>query len=174
MHPYLARREGVEEITYLDSRLIPVLERTLGVPLFQEQMLKIAMVMADFSGDEAEELRRALSYHRSQERMQRVEQKLRNALRANEVSDEVASKILAAITSFALYGFPESHAISFALITYASSWLKVHRPAEFYVGLLNNQPMGFYTPATLIKDAQRQRIKMRSSFRPGFRMVMHR
>jgi error-prone DNA polymerase len=162
MHPYLARREGVEEITYLDSRLIPVLERTLGIPLFQEQMLKIAMVMANFSGDEAEELRRALSYHRSQERMQRVEQKLRHALRANEVSDEVASKILAAITSFALYGFPESHAISFALITYASSWLKVHRPAEFYVGLLNNQPMGFYSPATLIKDAQRQRIKMRS------------
>ncbi len=162
MHPYLARREGVEEITYLDSRLIPVLERTLGIPLFQEQMLKIAMVMANFSGDEAEELRRALSYHRSQERMQRVEQKLRHALRANEVSDEVASKILAAITSFALYGFPESHAISFALITYASSWLKVHWPAEFYVGLLNNQPMGFYSPATLIKDAQRQGIKMRS------------
>jgi error-prone DNA polymerase len=162
MHPYLARREGVEEITYLDSRLIPVLERTLGIPLFQEQMLKIAMVMANFSGDEAEELRRALSYHRSQERMQRVEQKLRLALRANDVSDEVASKILAAITSFALYGFPESHAISFALITYASSWLKVHCPAEFYVGLLNNQPMGFYSPATLIKDAQRQGIKMRS------------
>jgi error-prone DNA polymerase len=162
MHPYLARREGVEEITYLDSRLIPVLERTLGIPLFQEQMLKIAMVMANFSGDEAEELRRALSYHRSQERMQRVEQKLRRALHANEVTDEVANKILAAITSFALYGFPESHAISFALITYASSWLKVHRPAEFYVGLLNNQPMGFYSPATLIKDAQRQKLKLRS------------
>jgi len=120
------------------------------------------MVMANFSGDEAEELRRALSYHRSQERMHRVEQKLRLALRANEVSDEVAEKILSAITSFALYGFPESHAISFALISYASSWLKVHRPAEFYVGLLNNQPMGFYTPATLIKDAQRHRIKIRS------------
>src|ERR1700676_2479571 len=162
MHPFLARREGLEAITYLDSRLIPVLERTLGVPLFQEQMLKIAMVMADFSGDEAEELRRALSYHRSQERMQRVEQKLRAALRANDVNDEVAEKILSAISSFALYGFPESHAISFALITYASSWLKVHRPAEFYVGLLNNQPIGFDAPATLIKDAQRHRIKIRS------------
>jgi error-prone DNA polymerase len=160
MHPFLARREGLEAITYLDSRLIPVLERTLGVPLFQEQMLKIAMVMADFSGNEAEELRRALSYHRSQERMQRVEKKLRDALRAKDVNDEVAEKILAAITSFALYGFPESHAISFALIAYASSWLKVHRPAEFYVGLLNNQPMGFYAPATLIKDAQRHRIKV--------------
>src|ERR1700758_2476462 len=160
MHPYLARREGIEEITYLDSRLVPVLERTLGVPLFQEQMLKMAMVMANFSGDEAEELRRALSYHRSQERMQRVEKKLRLALRANDVSDEVAEKILSAISSFALYGFPESHAISFALITYASSWLKVHRPAEFFVALLNNQPMGFYAPATLIKDAQRHRIKV--------------
>jgi len=161
MHPYLARREGIETVTYLDPRLTPVLERTLGIPLFQEQMLKIAMVMANFSGDEAEELRRALSFHRSQERMQRVETKLRSALRANRVNDEVAEKILAAITSFALYGFPESHAISFALITYASSWLKVHRPAEFYVGLLNNQPMGFYSPATLIKDAQRRGLKIR-------------
>jgi error-prone DNA polymerase len=161
MHPYLARREGIEAVTYLDPRLIPVLERTLGVPLFQEQMLKIAMVMANFSGDEAEELRRALSYHRSQERMQRVETKLRSALHSNGVNEEVAEKILAAITSFALYGFPESHAISFALITYASSWLKVHRPAEFFVGLLNNQPMGFYSPATLIKDAQRGGLKIR-------------
>src|SRR6202790_662275 len=161
VHPYLNRRAEREEVTYYDDRLKLVLERTLGVPLFQEQMLKIAMVMADFSGDEAEELRRALSYHRSQERMQRVETKLRAALRANDVNDEVAEKILSAISSFALYGFPESHAISFALITYASSWLKVHRPAEFYVGLLNNQPIGFDAPATLIKDAQRQRIKVR-------------
>ena len=161
MHPYLARREGLEAITYLDPRLIPVLERTLGVPLFQEQMLKIAMVMANFSGDEAEELRRALSYHRSQERMERVEKKLRAALMANKVTNDVAEQIISAITSFALYGFPESHAISFALIAYASSWLKVHRPAEFYVGLLNNQPMGFYSPATLIKDAQRHHLHVR-------------
>jgi len=160
MHPYLARREGSEEITYLDERLVPVLERTLGVPLFQEQMLKIAMVMANFTGNEAEELRRALSFHRSQERMQRVAQKLRQALTENQVSEAVAEKILAAISSFALYGFPESHAISFALIAYASSWLKVHRPAEFYVSLLNNQPMGFYAPATLIKDAQRHQIRV--------------
>jgi error-prone DNA polymerase len=132
MHPYLARREGTEPISYLDDRLKPVLERTLGVPLFQEQMLKIAMVMANFSGAEAEELRRALSYHRSQERMQRVEKKLRTALAANQVEPKVAEEIVAAITSFALYGFPESHAISFALIAYASSWLKVHlcRPTQ--------------------------------------------
>jgi error-prone DNA polymerase len=160
MHPYLARRQGEEPITYLDDRLIPVLKRTLGVPLFQEQMLKIAMVMANFTGDEAEELRRALSFHRSQERMQRVERKLRLALKANGVSDEVAQKIIAAITSFALYGFPESHAISFALITYASSWMKVHRPAEFYTSLINNQPMGFYSSATLIQDAQRRKIRV--------------
>jgi len=160
MHPYLARREGTEEITYLDARLVPVLERTLGVPLFQEQMLKIAMVMANFTGDEAEELRRALSFHRSQERMQRVAKKLRKALADNQVSEEVSEKILAAISSFALYGFPESHAISFGLIAYASSWLKVHRPAEFYVSLLNNQPMGFYAPATLIKDAQRHQLRI--------------
>lgn len=161
MHPYLARREGLEPVTFLDPRLVPVLERTLGVPLFQEQMLKIAMVMANFSGDEAEELRRALSFHRSQERMQRVGEKLRRALYSNGVSEEVTEKLLAAITSFALYGFPESHAISFALITYASSWLKVHRPVEFFVGLLNNQPMGFYAPATLIKDAQRRGLRIR-------------
>jgi error-prone DNA polymerase len=161
MHPYLARREGLEPVTFLDPRLVPVLERTLGVPLFQEQMLKIAMVMANFSGDEAEELRRALSFHRSQERMQRVGEKLRRALYSNGVSEEVSEKLLSAITSFALYGFPESHAISFALITYASSWLKVHRPAEFFVGLLNNQPMGFYAPATLIKDAQRSGLRIR-------------
>ncbi len=160
MHPYMARREGLEPVTYLDSRLIPVLERTLGVPLFQEQMLKIAMIMANFTGQEAEELRRALSFHRSQERMHRVEQKLRDALRANQVNEEIAEKIVAAITSFALYGFPESHAISFALITYASSWLKAHRPAEFYVALLNNQPMGFYSSATLIQDALRHDLKV--------------
>lgn len=161
MHPYLARREGAEPISYLDPRLKPVLERTLGVPLFQEQMLKIAMVMANFSGQEAEELRRALSSYRSQERMQRVKTKLCKALAANHVSTEVIDKIVAAITSFALYGFPESHAISFALIAYASAWLKVHHPAEFYTGLLNNQPMGFYAPATLIKDVQRHGLKIR-------------
>src|SRR5258707_2659214 len=160
MHPYLARREGTESISYLDDRLRPGLERTLGVPLFQEQILKIAMVMANFSGSEAEELRRALSYHRSQERMQRVDKKLRAALAANQVKPKVAEEIVAAITSFALYGFPESHAISFALIAYASSWLKVHRPAEVYVGLLNNQPMGFYSSATLIKDAQRRHLRV--------------
>src|SRR5436309_1000467 len=160
VHPYLARRAGKEPITYYDERLEPVLGRTLGVPLFQEQMLKIAMVMADFSGDEAEELRRALSFHRSEERMQKVSVKLRAAMERKDVAPDKIDKIIHSITSFALYGFPESHAISFAILAYASAYLKVHRAPEFYASLLNNQPMGFYTPATIVKDAQRHGIEV--------------
>ena len=161
VHPYLARRAHKEEITYFDDRLKPVLERTLGVPLFQEQMLKIAMIMANFSGDEAEELRRALSFHRSEERMNRVSLKLRQAMARNQVAPEVIEKVLHSITSFALYGFPESHAISFAILAYGSAYLKAHRPAEFYVSLINNQPMGFYSPATIVKDARRHGVKVK-------------
>jgi len=161
VHPYLNRRAGREEVTYFDERLKPVLERTLGVPLFQEQMLKIAMIMANFSGDEAEELRRALSFHRSQERMNKVSVKLRAAMERNGVAPDAVERILQSITSFALYGFPESHAISFAILAYGSAYLKVHRAAEFYASLLNNQPMGFYAPATLVKDARRHGIRMR-------------
>src|SRR5436190_1373390 len=160
VHPYLARRAGRESVTYFDPRLEPVLKRTLGVPLFQEQMLKIAMVMADFSGDEAEELRRALSFHRSEERMNKVSVKLRAGLMRNNVAPEVIEKIIQSIASFALYGFPESHAISFAILAYGSAYLKVHRAPEFYASLLNNQPMGFYTPATIVKDASRHGIRM--------------
>jgi error-prone DNA polymerase len=159
VHPYLARRAGKEAVTYFDERLKPVLERTLGVPLFQEQMLKIAMIMANFSGDEAEELRRALSFHRSEERMNKVSVKLREAMARNQVAPEVIEKVLHSITSFALYGFPESHAISFAILAYGSAYLKVHRPAEFYASLINNQPMGFYTPATIVKDARRHGVQ---------------
>src|ERR1700757_5044203 len=161
VHPYLARRAGKETISYFDERLKPVLERTLGVPLFQEQMLKIAMIMANFSGDEAEELRRALSFHRSEERMNRVSVKLRDAMARNQVAPDVIEKVLHSITSFALYGFPESHAISFAILAYGSAYLKVHRPAEFYASLINNQPMGFYTPATIVKDGQRHGLKIK-------------
>ncbi|HJT44653.1 MAG TPA: error-prone DNA polymerase [Chthoniobacterales bacterium] len=162
VHPYLNRRAGREPVTYFDDRLKPVLERTLGVPLFQEQMLKIAMIMADFSGDEAEELRRALSFHRSEERMNRVSVKLRAAMERKAVPPENIAKIIQAITSFALYGFPESHAISFAILAYASAYLKVHRAPEFFASLINNQPMGFYTPATIVKDAQRHGVKVKS------------
>jgi error-prone DNA polymerase len=161
VHPYLARRAEKEKITYFDERLKPVLERTLGVPLFQEQMLKIAMIMANFSGDEAEELRRALSFHRSEERMNRVSVKLREAMARNQVAPDVIEKVLHSITSFALYGFPESHAISFAILAYGSAYLKAHRPAEFYASLINNQPMGFYTPATIVKDARRHGVKVK-------------
>jgi error-prone DNA polymerase len=160
VHPYLNRRAGREAVTYFDERLKPILERTLGVPLFQEQMLKIAMIMADFSGSEAEELRRALSFHRSQERMEKVSVKLRAGMQRNNVAPDVIEKILQSITSFALYGFPESHAISFAILAYGSAYLKVHRAPEFYASLLNNQPMGFYTPATIVKDAQRHGVRM--------------
>jgi error-prone DNA polymerase len=161
VHPYLARRAGREPPTYFDPRLKPVLKRTLGVPLFQEQMLKIAMVMADFSGDEAEELRRALSFHRSEERMNKVCAKLRIAMERKGVTADKIDKIVQSISSFALYGFPESHAISFAILAYGSAYLKVHRAPEFYASLLNNQPMGFYTPATIVKDAQRHGLKIK-------------
>ena len=161
MHPYLARRSGQEKINYIHPDLIPTLERTLGVPLFQEQMLKMSMVMADFSGAEAEELRRALSFHRSHDRMEKVCIKLRERLTMKNHSPEVIEQIVNSIQSFAVYGFPESHAISFALLAYASAWFKAHRPAEFVASLLNNQPMGFYSSATLIKDAQRHGLHLR-------------
>ncbi|MFN2508111.1 MAG: DNA polymerase III subunit alpha [Chthoniobacterales bacterium] len=161
VHPYLNRRAGKEPVTFLDPRLEPILGRTLGVPLFQEQLLKIAMIMANFSGDEAEELRRALSFHRSQERMNKVSVKLRAAMEKNNVAPDAIDKILQSITSFALYGFPESHAISFAILAYGSAYLKVHRAPEFYASLLNNQPMGFYSPATIVKDGHRHGLKVK-------------
>src|SRR5205809_508927 len=161
VHPYLARRAGREPVTYFDPRLEPVLGRTLGVPLFQEQMLKIAMIMTDFSGKEAEELRRALSFHRSEERMQKVCAKLRAAMERKDIGPDKIDKIIQSISSFALYGFPESHAISFAILAYGSAYLKVHRAPEFYASLLNNQPMGFYTPATIVKDAQRHGVNIK-------------
>ncbi|MGB0371046.1 MAG: DNA polymerase III subunit alpha [Opitutales bacterium] len=154
-HPYLERRAGKQDITYIDQRLVPVLERTLGIPLFQEQVLKMAMVMANFTGSQAERLRKALSFHRSEVLMNRVKGELEAALTANGVEEDKRAQIVSAISSFALYGFPESHAISFAILAYASAYLKVHYPEEFYTGLLNNQPMGFYSAATLIQDAKR-------------------
>ena len=160
-HPFLRRRTGEEKVTYYDPRLVPVLERTLGVPMFQEQLLQIAMVIADFSAAEAEELRRALSFHRSEEKMQKVLVKLRAAMKHNHVEPDAAERVAKAVGSFALYGFPESHAISFALLAYASAYLKAHRAPEFFAGLLNNQPMGFYSPATLVKDAKRRGVQVR-------------
>ncbi len=163
MHPYLRRRSGREPVTYFDPKLEdvlkPTLQRTLGVPLFQEQMLKMSMDLAGFTGSEAEQLRRALSFHRSHEYMDEACVKLRERMREKGHSLEIIEKIVKSIESFAVYGFPESHAISFALLAYASAWYKVHRAAEFFAALLNNQPMGFYSSATLIKDAQRRGLR---------------
>ena len=159
VHPYLARRRGDEAVTYAHPLLEPVLKRTLGVPLFQEQLLRMAMVVAGFSGGEAEELRRAMGFKRSVKRMQQIETRLRDGMARNGIIGAAADQIVLSITSFALYGFPESHAASFALIVYASAYLKAHFPAAFYTALLNNQPMGFYHPATLVKDAQRHGVR---------------
>ncbi|MEZ5304176.1 MAG: hypothetical protein R3F11_26565 [Verrucomicrobiales bacterium] len=161
VHPYLNRRNGREPVDYIDDRFNATLERTLGVPIFQEQILQMAMIIADFTGSEAEELRRAISFHRSDERMAKVLQKLTAAMRRKGVPPQTQDRVVKSIRSFALYGFPESHAISFALLAYASAWLKAHRAPEFYAALLNNQPMGFYSPATLVKDARRHGIRVR-------------
>jgi error-prone DNA polymerase len=159
VHPYLKRRRGDEPVSYPHPSLKPILERTLGVPLFQEQLLRLAMVAAGFSGGEAEELRRAFGFKRSQKRMQQLEGKLRSGMERQGITGEPAEEILRSITSFALYGFPESHAASFALLVYASAYLKAHYPAAFYTAMLNNQPMGFYHPSTLVKDAQRHGVR---------------
>ncbi len=160
VNPFLQRRMGREPITYPHPSLEPVLARTLGVPLFQEQLLRMAMVVAGFSGGEAEELRRAMGFKRSEKRMKEIEAKLRAGMERNGISREAQEQIVLSITSFALYGFPESHAASFALIAYASAYLKCHYLAAFTAALLNNQPMGFYRPATIVKDAQRHGLKI--------------
>jgi error-prone DNA polymerase len=185
VHPYLKRRQGRELPQCLHPSLEPVLARTLGVPLFQEQLLRMAMIAAGFSGGEAEELRRAFGFKRSELRMKDIEIKLRAGMAKKGIEAETQDKIVKAITSFALYGFPESHAASFALLAYASAFLKCHYLAAFTAALLNNQPMGFYQPATLVKDAQRHGLKihpidvMRSDwlctlekYKPGFALRM--
>src|ERR1035438_3550055 len=159
--PYLKRRQGKEPVTYPHESLIPVLHRTLGVPLFQEQLLKLAMICANFSGGEAEELRRALGSKRSRQRMIEIEAKLRAGMTANAIPPQTQDQIVKFISSFALYGFPESHAASFALIAYASAFLKVRYLAAFTAALLNNWPMGFYHPATVVKDAQRHGLRVK-------------
>jgi len=160
VHPYLNRRLGREPVKYSHPSLEPVLKRTLGVPLFQEQLLKMAMICAGFSGGEAEELRRAFGFKRSEARMKEVEVKLRQGMTRNGIGAKAQDEIVQSITSFALYGFPESHAASFALIAYASAYLKCHYLTAFTAATLNNQPMGFYQPFTIIKDAQRHGLKV--------------
>ena len=159
VHPYLNRRAGREAVVYDHPLLEPILKRTLGVPLFQEQLLRMAMVVANFTGGQAEDLRRAMGFKRSEKRMLQLESLLRDGMATNGITGEAADRIVRAITAFALYGFPESHAASFALLAYASAYFKAHYPAAFYTALLNNQPMGFYHPATLVKDAQRHGVR---------------
>jgi error-prone DNA polymerase len=161
VHPYLRRRNGLEPVQYAHPSLEPILKRTLGVPLFQEQLLRMAMVVAGFTGGEAEELRRAMGFKRSRVKMEAIEGRLREGMRQRGITGEAADAIVRSITSFALYGFPESHAASFALLAYASAYLKAHHPAAFVCSLLNNQPMGFYHPFTLVKDAQRHGARFR-------------
>ncbi len=161
MNPYMERRQGRQEVRYPHPLLEPVLRRTLGVPLFQEQLLRIAMTIANFTGGEAEELRRALGSRRSADKMKVLEMKLRSGMDANGVGAHAQEEIVQSISSFALYGFPESHAASFALIAYASAWLKFHYLGAFTAAILNNQPMGFYSPAVLVKDAQRHGLRIK-------------
>jgi len=161
VNPYLKRRQGREAVDFLHPSLKPVLKRTLGVPLFQEQLLRMAMIAAGFTGGQAEELRRALGFKRSEQRMKEIEIKLRCGMDKNGITSEAQEKIVQSITSFALYGFPESHAASFALLAYASAYLKCHYLAAFIAAILNNQPMGFYQPDSLVRDAQRHGLKVK-------------
>lgn len=165
LHPYLQRRiEKRNNLAFKPDCIHPLckstLERTLGVPLFQEQMLGMAMKVADFNGTQADDLRRALSFKRDDKRMQEVIKHLREGMERNNIPEEAQEKIIHATGTFALYGFPESHAISFAHLAFASCWLKVHHPAEFYVGLINNQPMGFYSVNTLLQDAKHRGMRI--------------
>ncbi len=161
MHPYMRRRQKKEAVTYPVPSLEPVLRRTLGVPLFQEQLLRMAMVVGKFTGTEAEELRKAVGMRRSWQRMGELMVKLRHGMCANDIPPETQEVIVGSIQSFALYGFPESHAASFALIAYASAYFKVKHLAAFTCAMLNNQPMGFYAPAVLVKDAQRHGLRIK-------------
>lgn len=161
MNPYMKRRQKKEKVTYAHPLLEPVLKRTLGVPLFQEQLIRMSMIVANFSGGEAEELRRAMGMRRSQARMRELEAKLRQGMTSNGILPEAQEQIIQSIVSFALYGFPESHAASFALIAYASAYLKCHYLAAFTAAMLNNQPMGFYSSSTLVKDAQLHGLRVK-------------
>ncbi len=161
VHPYLRRRRGEEPVTYLDPRLEPLLKRTLGVPLFQEQGMKVAIALAGFTPAQADNMRPAMGFKRSHRKMREVERDLVAGLAANGVAPAVADKVLQYLTAFANYGFPESHSASFALLVYASAYLKRWYAPEFTCALLNAQPMGFYSPATILHDARRHGVEVR-------------
>ncbi|MDJ0878159.1 MAG: error-prone DNA polymerase [Halieaceae bacterium] len=158
VHPYLRRRQGQEAITYPNAEIKAVLERTLGVPIFQEQAIKLAMVAAGFSGGEADQLRRAMASWGKNGNLMHFEEKLVQGMLKRGYDQEFAQRLFSQIKGFGGYGFPESHSASFALLAYVSAWLKCHHPAAFYCGLLNSQPMGFYSPSQLVQDARRHRV----------------
>ncbi len=158
VHPYTERRRGREEVRYAHPLLEPILRRTYGVPIFQEQAMAVSMVLAGFTAGEADELRRAMGHHRKVEKLKTALVRMRDRCIERGISAEVANEVVADLLSFANYGFPESHAWSFALIAYATAWLKANYPTEFYLGLLNAWPMGFYPPATLVHDARRSGV----------------
>ncbi|WP_188149735.1 error-prone DNA polymerase [Teredinibacter waterburyi] len=160
VHPYLRRREGIEPISYPSQAIEAVLKPTLGVPIFQEQAIRLAMVAANFSGGEADQLRRAMASWGKNGALLQFEQKFISGMLTNNYSPEFAHRLFEQIKGFGGYGFPESHSASFALLCYASSWLKCHHPAAFYCALLNSQPMGFYSVSQLIQDARRHKIKV--------------
>jgi error-prone DNA polymerase len=161
VHPYLRRRAGTEAVVYPHPSLEPILKRTLGVPLFQEQGMQVAIACAGFTAGEADALRRAMGHKRSHEKMEALRQKMLSGMRANGIDDDIANRIFAQINAFADYGFPESHAASFALLVYASAWLRHYYHAEFLAAMLNAQPMGFYAPGSLIEDAKRHGVEVR-------------
>jgi error-prone DNA polymerase len=161
VHPYIRRRHGHEEVSYLHEKVKPALERTLGVPLFQEQMMQLAVAAADFTPTEADQLRRAMGSKRSEARINALQQRLYDGMAANGIIGSDAEQIFDKIHAFASFGFAESHAISFALLVYASSWLKLHYPAAFCAALINAQPMGFYSPQSLVADARRHGVETR-------------
>jgi len=161
VHPYLRRRRGEEPVLYPHPSLQPVLEKTLGVPLFQEQVMRLAMIAADYTPGEADQLRRDMAAWRGPGRIERHRERLISRMQAKGIAAEFAERVFSQIRGFGEYGFPEAHAASFALIAYATAWLKRHYPAEFTCALLNAQPMGFYTPATIVEDAKRHGLMVR-------------
>ncbi|MGH8861447.1 MAG: error-prone DNA polymerase, partial [Jatrophihabitantaceae bacterium] len=161
VHPYIRRRNGDEEVTFAHPKLKEPLGRTLGIPLFQEQLMQIAVSVADFTPSEADQLRRAMGSKRSKDKIDAMRVRLFDGMRANGITGTTADEIYEKIKAFAAFGFAESHSISFALLVYASSWLKRHYPAAFCAALLNAQPMGFYSPQSLVHDAKRHGIEIR-------------
>ncbi|RAL23718.1 error-prone DNA polymerase [Lujinxingia litoralis] len=161
VHPYLRRRQGLEPIDYPHTSLIPVLERTLGIPLFQEQVMKLAVIAADYTPGEADQLRRDMAAWKQHGHIERHRERLITRMIQKGIEPDFAERVFSQIQGFADYGFPESHAASFALLAYATSWLRCHYPVVFTAALLNAQPMGFYSPSTLVEDARRRGVDVR-------------